>query len=94
MRARFTQEGNIRKVGVLLSTFPTAGHVAQTFAQHRYDVLPTRPSRPWLHWNRFLQRSMALLALLGRADFRPLCPLPEAKPPRSQFSVGPSLTQC
>jgi hypothetical protein len=34
MRARFTQEGNIRKVGVLLSTFPTAGHVAQTFAQH------------------------------------------------------------
>lgn len=37
----FVQEGNLRKISVLLSTFPTDGHRGQTFAQHRHNVLPS-----------------------------------------------------
>jgi len=35
------QEGNLHKVNVLLSTFSIDRHVAQTFAQHRHNVLPS-----------------------------------------------------
>jgi hypothetical protein len=90
MRARFTQEGNIRKVGVLLSTFPTTGHVAQTFAQHRYDVLLTRPSRPRLHWNRFL-RSMAFSPFSVEPTFARYARYPRQSRREANSVVGLSL---